>query len=102
VTTRQFAAAAILAIALGSPVMELFDDWDATFQDGNDTEAHAVVVALCIGVALAIGPIVVVTVIRARASSLCRDSVVARIVWSLVSPTAVPSPTTSPPVPLRL
>jgi hypothetical protein len=30
----------------------MFDHWDHTVQDGNDTETNVVVVALCVGVAL--------------------------------------------------
>jgi hypothetical protein len=32
--------------------MEMFDRWDHTLQDGNDTESNLVVVALCVGVGL--------------------------------------------------
>lgn len=27
----------ILAICVGGPVLEMFDQWDRTLQDGNDT-----------------------------------------------------------------
>jgi hypothetical protein len=102
VTFRQLAAATILAIALGSPIVELCDQWDPTFQDGNDTEAQAVVVALCIGVVLVIGTIPVVAQIRALASSLCPDAVVARVVRFPARWLAAPIPTSSPPIPLRV
>jgi hypothetical protein len=102
VTLRQFAAAAILAIAIGSPIVELCDSWDPTFQDGNDTEAQAVVVALCVGVVLVIGTIAVTAHIRALASSLCPEAVVARVMRFPARWLAAPIPTSSPPIPLRV
>src|SRR5207245_7123634 len=59
VDVRRFAIASILAVCLGGPVAEMFDQWDHTLQDGNDTEANMVVVALCFGVALSVAGIVV-------------------------------------------
>ena len=47
----------------------MFDQWDHTLQDGNDTEANFVIAALCIGVAVAIGTAVVIARIRALASN---------------------------------
>ena len=47
--------AAILAICLGGPVVEMFDHWDHTLQDGNDTEANVVAVAICVGLAMVVG-----------------------------------------------
>src|SRR5436190_9581262 len=69
---RRLAIAAILAISLGAPVAELFDSWDQGLQSGSDTEANVAVVALCAGVAFAIGTIVVVNRIRAFASVASR------------------------------
>ena len=57
---RRFAVAAILAICIGGPIVEMFDQWDHSLQDGNDTETNVVVAGLCIGVAMAIGTIAVV------------------------------------------
>jgi hypothetical protein len=56
---RRLFITAIIAICLGGPIVEMFDRWDKTLQDGNDTEADVVVAALCIGVAFAVGTIVV-------------------------------------------
>src|SRR5215468_10475422 len=50
-SVRQFGIAAIFAVCLAAPVLEMFDRWDQTLQTGNDTEANLVVVALCVGVA---------------------------------------------------
>ena len=102
VVVRRLAIAVILAISLGAPIAELFDRWDQNLQAGSDTEANAVVVVLCVGVAFAIGTIVVVNRIRALASSSDR-----RVVVVLAAPRAIASllraaPTVSPPVALRV
>ena len=99
---RRFAVAAVLAICIGGPIVEMFDQWDHTLQDGNDTEADAVVAALCIGVAMAIGTIVVVARLRALASSSRPHVVAPRIISVAVASLASPIPTTSPPTPLRV
>jgi hypothetical protein len=78
---RRLIIAAFLAVSLGAPIAELFDHWDQTLQTGSDTEANVMVVALCIGVAFAIGAIIVVDRIRALASAPVR-----RVVVSLAAP----------------
>jgi hypothetical protein len=100
--TRRLVIAAILAISIGAPVVEMFDRWDHTLQDGNDTEADAVIAALCVGVACASGTIVVVGRIRALSSSAPVRAVASPMVSIAVKPFAIPVPTTSPPAPLRL
>ena len=50
VCVRPLFAALLLAVCVGAPVMEMFDRWDHTLQDGNDTESNLVVVVLCVGV----------------------------------------------------
>jgi hypothetical protein len=102
VRLRRFAAASILAICIGGPIVEMFDRWDQTLQDGNDTEANVVVVALCIGVAMAIGTIVVVARIRALASNSCLYVTAPRLLSLVFTVLASPTPTTSPPTPLRV
>ena len=52
VRLRRFAVAAILAITITRPIVEMFDQWDHTLQDGNDTEANVVIAALCVGIAV--------------------------------------------------
>jgi putative Mn2+ efflux pump MntP len=99
---RRFAVAAILAICIGAPIVEMFDQWDHTLQDGNDTEANVAVAALCIGVAMAIGTIVVVARLRALASNSRRYIATPRVVSFVVALLASPIPTTSPPTPLRV
>jgi len=66
---RRLAIAAILAISLGAPIAELFDSWDQALPAGSDTVANVAVVALCIGVAFAIGTIVLVDRLRALGSA---------------------------------
>ena len=38
--------AILLAVCVYAPIAEMFDHWDHTAQDGNDTEANLVVVAV--------------------------------------------------------
>ena len=52
VRARRFVIAVILCMSVGGPIVEAFDQWDRTLQDGTDTEANLVVVALCVGLAL--------------------------------------------------
>jgi hypothetical protein len=80
----------------------MFDQWDHTFQDGNDTEANVVIVALCIGVAVAIGTIAVVARIRALSSNARRYTLVSRVVAVAALLFGRPIPTSSPPIPLRV
>jgi hypothetical protein len=98
---RRLAIAAILAVSLGAPIVELFDSWDQTLQTGSDTEANVAVVALCIGVAFAIGTIVIVNRIRALASASARR-VVSRAAPREIASFLVPAPTVSPPAILRV
>lgn len=99
---RRLASAAIVAICLGGPIVETFDRWDRTVQDGNDTEANAVIAALCIGVAFAIGTIVVVNRIRSLASTSAARLIVPRMVVPDTASVLLPTPTTSPPTILRV
>jgi len=43
----------VLAACLVCPVMQIFDHWDHEFQTGQDTESTFIVLALCIGAAIA-------------------------------------------------
>ncbi len=99
---RRLAIAAILAISLGAPIAELFDSWDQKLQAGSDTEANMVVVVLCVGVAFAVGTVVVISRIRALASSSARRVVVVLAPLRDVASLLEPAPTVSPPIPLRV
>jgi hypothetical protein len=101
VSARRFAIVAIVAICLGGPVVEMFDRWDHTLQDNNDTEANVVIAALCVGVALSVAGVVV-----ARVRAIASDSDVhvyasapVRLTTAVVVP---PDPASSPPTPLRV
>ena len=99
---RRVAIAAILAISIGAPIAELFDSWDQTLQTGNDTEANVAVVALCIGVAFAIGTIVVINRIRVLASASARPVVLSLAPPRHIASFLIPAPTVSPPATLRV
>lgn len=52
VTTHRAAAALVLALCFGSPVLELFDSWDPIDEPGDDTELMVVLASACVGVVL--------------------------------------------------
>ena len=99
---RRLAITAIIVFSLGAPIAELFDTWDQTLQTGNDTEANVAIVALCIGVAFAIGTIVIVNRIRALASASARRVVLSRAAPREIAYFLAPAPTVSPPAILRV
>jgi len=99
---RRLFIAAIIAVSLGAPIAEMFDRWDQTLKDGNDTEANVVVAALCIGVAFAIGTIVVTGRIRAISSASAGRAIAARVAIRDVASVLAPVPTVSPPAILRV
>src|SRR5215469_10053116 len=49
---RRLFAALLFSICVGAPVLEMFDRWDDTAHDGNDTETNLVISVLCVGVGL--------------------------------------------------
>jgi hypothetical protein len=99
---RRLAIAAIIAICLGGPIAEMFDRWDDPAQSGNDTEANVVVAALCVGVTIAIGTIVIANRIRALAAMCAERVVAAPVIVSVLASVLAPIPTSSPPTILRL
>ena len=102
VTLKRSSIAIILAICIGGPIVEMFDSWDHTLQDGNDTEANVVVVALCVGLALSLATTVVIARIRALAATSPLRTDARRPVHRTPYLAAVPTPTISPPTPLRV
>jgi hypothetical protein len=52
VRLQRIFAAMVLTVCIGAPVLEMFDRWDHTLEDGNDTESNLVVVVLCVGVGI--------------------------------------------------
>ena len=99
---RRLFIAAIIALSLGAPIAEMFDRWDQTLKDGNDTEANVAVAALCIGIAFAIGTVVVASRIRVLSStSAGRVAAPFDVLHDRVL-TFRPIPTGSPPAVLRV
>jgi hypothetical protein len=98
---RRVAAAIILAVCVGAPIVELFDHWDHTL---NDTEANVVIAALCVGVGLAVATTVAVARIRASLSAFRSNlrPVLSRPLATIPLQLVVPAPTTSPPIALRI
>jgi hypothetical protein len=99
---RRLAIVAIVAVCLGGSIAEIFDRWDQTLQDGNDTEVNVVVAALCVGIAFAIGTIAVINRIRALSSASARRILVSRMDVREVAAFLTPLPTSSPPTVLRV
>jgi ABC-type transport system involved in cytochrome c biogenesis permease component len=100
-SVRRFATGIILAICIGAPVLEMFDQWDRTLQDGNDTEINLVIVALCVGAAFAVAGAIIACV---RSSAHAGGALVP-VLASLIAPVltvAAPLPNSSPPTALRI
>jgi hypothetical protein len=93
---------AIIAISFGGPIVEMFDRWDQTLQDGNDTEADVVIAALCVGAAFAVGTIAIVSRIRALSSATALRIIAVPDALREVVSVLPPIPTTSPPAVLRV
>ena len=98
---RRFAIAVIVAVCLGAPVAEMFDQWDHTLQDGNDTEANVMIVALCVGVALSVAGVLIAR-IRAMSSHSDRHASAPASMHHAAPLPRIPIPTTSPPISLRV
>jgi hypothetical protein len=101
VSLRRFAAGVILSICIGAPVLEMFDQWDRTLQDGNDTEINLVVVALCVGVAFAVGGAIIARV-RSSAHAPAGFILIPQSVIAALPTFAAPIPNSSPPTALRI
>jgi hypothetical protein len=100
VSARRVIGILIVAVCLASPIAEMFDQWDHTLQDGNDSEANLIIVALCIGVAFSVVGMSV-RMIRAAwlGSQTSRAPSTASIVQSI---RLMVPPTASPPIALRV
>jgi hypothetical protein len=101
VSLRRFATGVILAICIGAPILEMFDQWDRTLEDGNDTEINLLVVALCVGVALSAAG-ALVACLRASANRHGRFVLTPESTLSLLLTFATPVPNSRPPTPLRV
>jgi hypothetical protein len=93
--------AVLLAICIGAPMVEMFDQWDHTLQDGNDTEANLVVVVLCVGIGvLSVRALLLRTrPSRSQSRIVLPLSLFAEHVHPFV---ALPLPASSPPASLRI
>jgi hypothetical protein len=98
---RCLFVAMLLTVCVGAPIVEMFDRWDHTLQDGNDTESNLVVVVLCVGIGLLtagvvlrrVRPLLTFSSVHRAASLLIQHAKIALI---------LPIPYTSLPVPLRV
>ena len=101
VRTRHLVIAAIIAICIGAPIVEMFDRWDDTLQTDNDTEANIVIVALCVGLALSVTGLIVAKLgdLSARAR---QRSPISRPLRIPLSSLASPTPNCRPPTVLRV
>ena len=94
--------ALVIAVYIAVPLLESIDRWDDWWRDGNETEIHVVLAALCVGFALA-------ATRRLQTTPLTELRVI-----HPPSPTSAPfqerasrcfassPPTDSPPLPLRI
>ena len=98
------AASLILLICLLCPIVEMFDRWDHTPQNGSDTEYTFVVLALCAGAALAVARIVFSAPLLDSAVELVSKSCLRNSLASggRGSFFVVPIPLSPPPLALRI
>ena len=55
-----------MLVCIGSHISELLDRWDNTFQTGDDIESVVVILALTVGAAVALAPVVKLVVAKTR------------------------------------
>ena len=98
---RRVFGAILLSVCIGAPIAEMFDRWDRTAQDGNDTESNLVIVAVCIG----IGFVAAAQMLR-RVCPLTTACLIARPQVSFAPLRELcfiqPTPNGSPPLALRI
>ena len=100
---RHGLIALVLLTTIGAPIVETFDSWDPSVQQGGgDTEANAVVAALCVGIGFAIADLLVRSV-RARCASVAlAKAITVSVHLPRDTPRIQPFPTGRAPTPLRL
>ena len=101
VSVQRLIRALILTVCLGAPLVEAFDRWDDTLRDGNDTEANLVIAALCVGFALSVVGAVVAWIRSVSSRSNLGVACSTRAAVARMMP-ALPIPTSSPPLALRI
>jgi hypothetical protein len=103
VTGFRLLAVVVLLTCLAGPVAEMFDWWDVAQAAGDDTEANAVVIAMCVGGAMLMARAFVMRLQlflysrrpRSRFAESCSSTVE-------VTPCRMPEIALSPPVSLRI
>jgi hypothetical protein len=92
-----------LAICLVCPFVDMFEQWDHVLQSGNDSEYPLVILALCVGMAFALGRLIVMLSPNMLMLSF-RYILQSAVNFSsfLVRPTALVFPSASPPLSLRI
>jgi hypothetical protein len=94
-------AALLLTVCIGAPVVEMFDRWDNTLQDGNDTESNVVIAVVCVGIGFVAAAASLARVRPSLNSTLLRLPVPAFV--ALAERAHIPSiPYASPPTVLRV
>ena len=85
----------MLLVCIGCHVAELLDTWDHTFETGNDIESTLVVLALTVGVPLAVTSAAVVLFSTTKSCNLIQAAhsfprVVSELIISTHSPPIIP------------
>ena len=101
---RRLLGVIVVIVCIAVPLVEAFDSWDRTLEDGNDTEANAVLVAVTVGVALSLAPKLIAQPLVALpdAAGVGRGSAPATPLAERPTVVPVPVPTGSPPLALRI
>jgi hypothetical protein len=101
--TTLIAGTIALAICVLCPLVDMFDQWDHALQTGSDSEYPLVILALCVGLVLALGRLIPALAMDLQASSIryVLQSVMASSSFS-ISSTAFSFASASPPLSLRI
>jgi hypothetical protein len=100
-TLRSTFGVVLLSVCVGAPIAELFDQWDHTAQDGNDTEANLVVVVVCIGIGFVTGA-TILRCVRPTTNAHRIDRTLASLAGATALCAIAPTPSNSPPSVLRI
>lgn len=92
-----------LAICLVCPLVDLFDQWDHALQTGNDSEYPLVILALCVGIALVLGRLIITLSPNTPVSSV-RSALQSALnsLSCLIAPVELVAGLGSPPLSLRI
>jgi hypothetical protein len=93
-----------LAICVLCPLVDMFDQWDHALQTGSDSEYPLVILALCVGLVLALGRLIPKLSMNLQASSILRYAIqpaLNSLPFSMPS-TALALTSASPPLSLRI